>query len=90
MSSTLIKTKLWSGLNLLNSADCRSWLSLPNEIQIAQFNISVGTKCLTFQEGTDVWLQSLTLNIVKNSRTFILVRSMQCFRKINVTVFNMK
>ena len=67
------------------SADCRSWLSLPAEIQIAKFNLSTGSNTIILQ-GYD-WNEAVTLDIKAGSSNIILVRSLLGFRRIDVKAF---
>lgn len=65
-----------------SSADCRSWLSLPAELQIAKFNLNAGSNKVTLLHGYN-WTESLTLDIKAGSNTLIWVRSLPGFRRID-------
>jgi hypothetical protein len=67
-----------------SSADCRSWLSLPAELQIAKFNLDAGSNKLILQNSN--WIESLILDVKAGSNTLILVRSLPGFRRIDVKI----
>ena len=64
------------------SADCRSWLSLPAELQIAKFNLDIGINKLILH-GSD-WTESVMLDVKAGSNTIILIRSLPGFRRIDI------
>jgi len=68
------------------AADCRSWLSLPAELQIAKFNLNVGSNKLMLSHGCD-WIETLTLNIKAGCITLIFVRSFPGFRRVDIKSF---
>lgn len=67
---------------VIASADTRSWLSLPGEIQVARFDLPAGPGKVTLQYGGPP--ETLALDIGPGSRTFVLVRSLPGFRRTDV------
>ena len=70
---------------ILTAADRRSWLSLPAEIQVAQCRLAAGRQSLTLS-GPGV-AETLTLDLAAGSRSFLLVRALPGFRRIDVRTF---
>lgn len=79
------------------SADRRSWLSLPAEINIAKFNLNSGQNSFTIYSNNGPfgfqWSETITLNVKKGSYHFILIRyfpGSPGFRKIDIKTFDAK
>ena len=56
----------------VTNADLRSWLSLPSEVQAAQFALPPGPSDLTL--AAHGWSERVALNVVPGATTFITVR----------------
>jgi hypothetical protein len=69
----------------VTSADRRSWLSLPAEVQIAKFNLGVGSNQLELRAAGVA--QTVALNVTPGSHSFVLVRSLPGFRRVDVRTF---
>ena len=76
------------------SADRRSWLSLPAEINVAKFNLNSGKNSFTIYSNNGPfdfqWSETITLNVTKGSYHFILIRYFPGFRKIDIKTFDAK
>ena len=70
---------------VLTSADRRSWLSLPAEVQVGVCRLSAGRQTLALR-GPGVG-DSVTLDLAPGSRSFLLVRALPGFQRIDVRTF---
>ncbi len=69
----------------VTSADRRSWLSLPAEVQVARFNLPPGPNPIQLR-GPGL-AETVTVNAAPGSSTFVLVRAFPGFRRIDVRTF---
>jgi hypothetical protein len=70
---------------VVTSADRRSWLSLPAEVQVARFNLPPGPNPIQLR-GPGL-AETVTVNAAPGSSTFVLVRAFPGFRRIDVRTF---
>jgi len=70
---------------VLASADRRSWLSLPAEVQVAKFNLAAGPNRLELRAPG--LAETVALNVAPASRSFLLVRAFPGFKRIDVRTF---
>jgi hypothetical protein len=70
---------------VVTSADRRSWLSLPAEVQVAKFNLAAGPNQLELR-GAGL-AETLALNVTPGSHTFLLVRAFPGFKRVDVRTF---
>jgi hypothetical protein len=70
---------------VVTSADRRSWLSLPAEVQVARFNLGAGPNRLDLR-GPGL-AETVALDIPPASSTFLLVRAFPGFKRIDVRTF---
>lgn len=68
---------------LVTTADLRSWLSLPAEIQAAQFNLPIGRNDLTL--SAPEWMQPVSVEVAPGATTLVLVRSSHGYKTITST-----
>jgi len=71
---------------LLTSADRRSWLSLPAEVQVAKCDLASGPNVLAL-DGPG-FTNKVALNVTPGSSTFLVVRSFRGFNRIDVKTLN--
>jgi hypothetical protein len=64
----------------VTNADLRSWLSLPAEVQSAQFNLQPGHTELTLSAYD--WSERVALDVAPGTTTFLMVRAVPGFRTI--------
>ncbi len=69
----------------LTTADRRSWLSLPAEVQVAKFKLGVGSNPLELRGPG--WAEKVVLNVAPGSQNFLLVRAFPGYRRIDVRSF---
>ncbi|MDR3670766.1 MAG: hypothetical protein P4L36_07975 [Holophaga sp.] len=69
----------------LTSADRRSWLSLPAEVQVAKFNLAAGPNRLELRAPG--LADSVALDVAPGSHSFLLVRAFPGFKRIDVRTF---
>jgi hypothetical protein len=65
---------------LVTTADLRSWLSLPAEVQTAQLTLQPGPNDLTL--ASYGWTERVSVDVAPGSTTFLMVRSVPGFRTI--------
>ena len=70
----------------VTNADLRSWLSLPAEVQVAQFTLPVGPNDLTLLASD--WSERVKVNLTPGGTTLVVVRSAHGAKTIATT--NMK
>jgi hypothetical protein len=70
----------------LTSADRRSWLGLPAEVQVARFNLAPGRQVITLQ-GPGLGGETVNLNVTSGSHSFVLVRAFTGFKRVDVKTF---
>jgi hypothetical protein len=70
---------------VLTSADRRSWLSLPAEVQVARFKLSAGPSQLELR-GPGL-AERVAVDVAPGSLTFLLVRAFPGFKRIDVRTF---
>jgi hypothetical protein len=70
---------------VVTTADRRSWLSLPAEIQVGQCSLPAGRQTLTLN-GPGV-ADTVALDVAPGGTSFVLVRSLPGFRRIDVRSF---
>jgi len=68
-----------------SSADRRSWLSLPAEVQVAQRGVDPGPSVVTLRGPG--WRETVNLDISPGSHSFILVRAFPGFRRVDARTF---
>jgi hypothetical protein len=66
---------------LVTVADLRSWLSLPAEIQSAQFILRPGPTELTLSAYD--WTEKVAMNVAPGSYTFLMVKAIPGFKTIS-------
>ena len=70
---------------VVTSADRRSWLCLPAEIQVARFRLDPGRHALALDAPG--LADTVTLELAPGSLSFLLVRALPGFRRIDVRTF---
>ncbi len=70
---------------VVTSADRRTWLSLPAEVQVAKCSLPPGTTILAVNGPG--WSEPVSVNAVPGSCTFLVVRAFPGFRRIDVRTF---
>jgi len=71
--------------SVLTSADRRSWLSLPAEVQVARFQLGPGPNQLDLRApGLS---ERVTVNVTPGSQSFLVVRAFPGFRRVDVKTF---
>jgi len=69
----------------LGTADRRSWLSLPAEVQVARFNLEPGPARLEL--NAPGLAGTVALEVAPGSQSFLLVRAFPGFKRIDVRTF---
>jgi hypothetical protein len=69
--------------NLVTNADLRSWLSLPSEVQAAQFPMAAGANEVTLAAYD--WSDKVIVNVTPGATTFVTVRGVPGHKTISVT-----
>ena len=69
----------------LTTADRRSWLSLPAEVQVAKFKLGIGANPLELRGPG--WAEKVMVNVTPGSHSFLLVRAFPGFRRIDLRTF---
>jgi hypothetical protein len=69
----------------VTSADGRSWLSLPAEVQVARFTLEAGANRLELRAPG--LAESVSLEVAPASHSFILVRSLPGFKRVDARTF---
>jgi hypothetical protein len=64
----------------VTNADLRSWLSLPAEVQSAQFTLQPGRTELTLSAYD--WSEKVALDVVPGTTTFMMIKAVPGFRTI--------
>ena len=70
---------------MVTSADRRTWLSLPAEVQVAKCSLPPGTTILAVNGPG--WSEPVSVNAVPGSCTFLVVRAFPGFRRIDARTF---
>jgi hypothetical protein len=69
----------------LTSADRRSWLTLPAEVQVAAAELDPGASVVTLRGPG--WEEKVSLDIAPGSHSFILVRAFPRYKRVDVKTF---
>jgi hypothetical protein len=64
----------------VTSADLRSWLSLPAEVQTAQFTLQPGATELTLSSYD--WAEKVALDVAPGTYTFLMIKAIPGFKSI--------
>jgi hypothetical protein len=70
---------------VVTTADRRSWLSLPAEVQVARFNLGAGAYRLDLRAPG--LAETVTLEVAPASHSFILVRVLPGFKRVDARTF---
>jgi hypothetical protein len=70
----------------VTSADLRSWLSLPSEIQAARIILSPGDVELSVSAWS--WTEKVPVKVLPGSTTFLTVRGLPGSKAVSVSTFN--
>ena len=70
----------------LTNADLRSWLSIPSEVQAAQFTLATGTTELTLAAYD--WTDKVIVDVATGSTTFVIVRGIPGYKTIAAKTFD--
>jgi hypothetical protein len=70
---------------VVTTADRRSWLSLPAEVQVARFNLGAGAYRLDLRAPG--LAETVTLDVAPASHSFVLVRALPGFKRVDARTF---